>query len=137
MNSIDDLLLRLEQLNAIGVALSKERDITRLLEHILGAAKTITRADGGTLYRMTEDGRALRFEILRTDSLKIAMGGSAAKPIEFAPLPLFDQEGRPNDSLVAAYAAINNQTVNIADAYSEPNVDFSGTRQCDERTGCR
>ena len=137
MNSIDDLLLRLEQLNAIGVALSKERDITRLLEHILGAAKTITRADGGTLYRMTEDGRALRFEILRTDSLKIAMGGSAAKPIEFAPLPLFDQDGRPNDSLVAAYAAINNQTVNIADAYSEPNFDFSGTRQFDERTGYR
>lgn len=137
MNSIDDLLLRLEQLNAIGVALSKERDITRLLEHILGAAKTITRADGGTLYRMSEDGKALRFEILRTDSLKIAMGGSAVKPIDFPPLPLHDQDGRPNDSLVAAYAAINSQTVNIADAYCEPNFDFSGTRQFDERTGYR
>ena len=73
MNSIDDLLSRLEQLNTIGVALSKERDITRLLENILVAAKTITRADGGTLYRLTDDGQALRFELLRTDSLHIAM----------------------------------------------------------------
>ena len=137
MDSIDDLLLRLEQLNAIGVALSKERDITRLLESILVAAKSITRADGGTLYRMTDDGQALRFEILRTDSLGIAKGGSAANPIDFPNLPLYDPDGRPNDSLVAAYAAINRQPVNIADAYTEPNFDFSGTRQFDERTGYR
>ncbi|APW43220.1 HD family phosphohydrolase [Rhodoferax saidenbachensis] len=137
MDSIEDLLRRLEQLNAIGTALSKERDITRLLESILVAAKTITHADGGTLYRMTPDGDALRFEILRTDSLHIAMGGSSDKPINFPNLPLRDAQGQPNDSLVAAYAAIHNQTVNIADAYTEPNFDFSGTRQFDERTGYR
>ena len=137
MDSIEDLLRRLEQLNAIGSALSKERDITRLLESILVAAKTITHADGGTLYRVTEDSQALRFEIIKTDSLKIAMGGSSGKPIDFPNLPLYDAKGRPNDSLVAAYAAIHNQTVNIADAYTEPNFDFSGTRQFDTRTGYR
>jgi hypothetical protein len=78
-----DLFRRLEQLNAIGAALSKERDINRLLETILIAAKTITHADGGTLYRMTEDGKALRFEILRTDSLDIAMGGTTGNVINF------------------------------------------------------
>jgi hypothetical protein len=57
-NSID-LFRRLEQLNSIGAALSKERDTNRLLETILIAAKTITHADGGTLYRMTDDRRAL------------------------------------------------------------------------------
>ena len=60
MDSIEDLLRRLEQLNTIGAALSKERDITRLLENILVAAKTITHADGGTLYRVTDDRQALR-----------------------------------------------------------------------------
>src|SRR3989441_10305575 len=60
-----DLVLRLEQLNAIGASLSAERDIDRLLEAILTAAKTITRADGGTMYRGTEE-RTLRFEIVRT-----------------------------------------------------------------------
>lgn len=137
MDSVDDLLRRLEQLNEIGSALSKERDITRLLESILVAAKTITHADGGTLYRMTDDQEELRFEILRTDSLHIAMGGTSGNPIDFPNLPLHDAQGRRNDSLVAAYAALHNETVNIADAYTEPNFDFSGTRQFDERTGYR
>ena len=137
MDSIEDLLKRLEQLNAIGAALSKERDINRLLESILLAAKTITHADGGTLYRVTPDGKKLRFEILRTASLGIAMGGSSGNPINFPDLPLHDADGKPNDSLVAAYTAIHSQTVNIADAYTEANFDFSGTRQFDERTGYR
>ena len=55
-----DLLRRLDQLNRIGVALSQEKDITRLLETILVAAKNITNADGGTLYRRTEE-RSRRF----------------------------------------------------------------------------
>ncbi|WP_366139420.1 HD domain-containing phosphohydrolase [uncultured Rhodoferax sp.] len=137
MESVDNLLRRLEQLNAIGSALSKERDITRLLESILVAAKTITQADGGTLYRVTDDQKFLRFEILRTDSLHIAMGGTSGNPINFPELPLYDAQGGRNDSLVAAYAVLHNQTVNIADAYTEPNFDFSGTRQFDERTGYR
>ncbi len=137
VDSVNDLLRRLEQLNEIGSALSKERDITRLLESILVAAKTITHADGGTLYRMTDDQEELRFEILRTDSLHITMGGTSGNPINFPNLPLYDVEGSRNDSLVAAYAALHNETVNIADAYTEPNFDFSGTRQFDERTGYR
>ncbi|HEV3007859.1 MAG TPA: hypothetical protein VGX52_02355, partial [Burkholderiales bacterium] len=49
----EDLGQRLEQLNLIGASLSAERDIDHLLEAILAAAKSITRADGGTLYRVT------------------------------------------------------------------------------------
>jgi HD-GYP domain-containing protein (c-di-GMP phosphodiesterase class II) len=136
-NSSSDLFRRLEQLNAIGAALSKERDINRLLESILIAAKTITHADGGTLYRMTEDGQALRFEILRTDSLHIAMGGTTGNAINFPNLPLTNARGESNDTMVAAYAAIHDKTVNIADAYTEAGFDFSGTRSFDERTGYR
>ena len=137
MDNSSDLFRRLEQLNAIGAALSKERDINRLLESILIAAKTITHADGGTLYRMTEDGRALRFEILRTDSLQIAMGGTTGNAINFPNLPLKNDKAEDNDSMVAAYAAIHDKTVNIADAYTEAGFDFSGTRSFDERTGYR
>ncbi len=135
--SLDGLLERLEQLNDIGASLSKERDITRLLEKILLAAKTITHADGGTLYRMLEDGKTLRFEILRTDSLGIAMGGTAAENMNFPDLALYNSSGQANDTLVAAYAAIHRVTVNIDDAYTEPNFDFSGTRAFDQRTGYR
>jgi HD-GYP domain-containing protein (c-di-GMP phosphodiesterase class II) len=137
MDFADDMLKRLEQLNDIGASLSKERDITRLLERILLAAKTITHADGGTLYRVMEESQTLRFEILRTDSLHIAMGGTSGSAISFPDLPLREATGAANDSLVAAYAAIHSETVNIADAYTEPDFDFSGTRQFDERTGYR
>ena len=136
----DGLFKRLEQLNEIGAALSQERNINRLLENILVAAKTITHADGGTLYRVTEGAKgtwALRFEIMRTDSLGIALGGTTGNSINFPNLPLTTEAGEPNNSLVAAYAAINDKTVNIADAYSEAGFDFSGTRKFDERTGDR
>jgi HD-GYP domain-containing protein (c-di-GMP phosphodiesterase class II) len=137
LTTVDGLLGRLEQLNDIGMSLSKERDITRLLERILVAAKTLTHADGGTVYSMLADGRTLRFEILRTDSLNIAMGGSASEAIRFPDLSLTSATGTPNDSLVAAYAAIHRVTVNIEDAYIEPNFDFSGTRLFDKKTGYR
>ena len=58
-------LSKLEYLNAIGIALSQERDINKLLETILIGAKNLTHADGGTLYRLV-DGK-LQFEIMRTD----------------------------------------------------------------------
>jgi HD-GYP domain-containing protein (c-di-GMP phosphodiesterase class II) len=137
MDTLDGLLCRLEQLNEIGSALSNERSIDALLEKILLAAKTITHADGGTLYRMDEAGGCLRFEILRTDSLGIAMGGSAGRSIAFPPLPLYREDGSPNLSMVAAYSALKGQTVNIADAYRADGFDFSGTRAFDARTGYR
>ncbi len=137
MNSTQNLLERLEQLNAIGVLLSKERDLGSLLENILLAAQSITRADGGTFYRVVEQGSALRAEILRNDSLKIAMGGPHGQSMNFPDLPLTNAEQQPNDALVAAYCAIHKETVNIADAYDTAKFDFSGTRQFDARTGYR
>jgi HD-GYP domain-containing protein (c-di-GMP phosphodiesterase class II) len=131
----DDLMQRLEQLNAIGASLSAERDIHRLLEQILVAAKSITRADGGTLYRVTEE-RTLRFEIVRTSSLRYYLGGSTGNPVPFYPIQLY-KDDKPNHSMVAAYAALTGETVNIADAYAAEGFDFSGTRAFDNKTGYR
>jgi HD-GYP domain-containing protein (c-di-GMP phosphodiesterase class II) len=130
-----DLMQRLEQLNAVGASLSAERDIDRLLESILVAAKTITRADGGTLYRLTEE-RTLRFEIVRTSSLKYYLGGTTGNPVPFYPIQLF-KDGQPNHSMVAANAALTGRTVNIADAYTADGYDFTGTRAFDSKTGYR
>ncbi|WP_231912981.1 HD domain-containing phosphohydrolase [Sterolibacterium denitrificans] len=128
---------RLEQLNAIGAALSSERDISTLLEKILLAAKDITHADGGTLYLVTENEQALRFEILRNDTLGVALGGTSGNPIGFPNLPYTDEHGAPNNSMVAVYAATHVETVNIEDAYTAQGFDFSGTRLYDENTGYR
>ena len=134
-SAAEDLGQRLEQLNAIGASLSAERDINRLLESILTAAKTITRADGGTLYRLTDE-RTLRFEIVRTSSLKYYLGGTTGNPVPFYPIQLY-KEGKPNHNMVAAYAALTGKTVNIPDAYAVEGFDFTGTRAFDSKTGYR
>ena len=134
---VDDMLARLEYLNEVGTALSREKDIDRLLESILVAAKNIARADGGTLYRLADDRRSLRFEIIRTDSLGIAMGGSTGREVPFAPIPLFKDDGAPNVHNVAACAVNQDRTVNVEDAYAEAGFDFSGTRRFDTQTGYR
>jgi len=134
-SAAEDLGQRLEQLNAIGASLSAERDIDRLLEAILTAAKTITRADGGTLYRVAADD-TLRFEIVRTSSLKYYLGGTTGTPVPFYPIQLH-KDGKPNHNMVAAYAALTGKTVNIADAYVADGFDFSGTRAFDSKTGYR
>jgi HD-GYP domain-containing protein (c-di-GMP phosphodiesterase class II) len=132
----EDLGQRLEQLNAIGASLSAERDINRLLESILTAAKTITRADGGTLYRVTDD-NMLRFEIVRTTSLQYYLGGTTGTPVPFYPIHLMGKDGKPNHAMVAAHAALTGKTVNIPDAYTAEGFDLSGTRNFDKKTGYR
>src|SRR4051812_14757734 len=131
----EDLVQRLEQLNTIGASLSAETDINRLLETILTAAKSITRADGGTLYRVTEE-KSLRFEIVRTSSLKFYLGGTTGNPIPFYPVQLY-KDGKPNHANVSAYVALTGKTVNIEDAYKAEGFDFTGTRGFDSKTGYR
>lgn len=134
--SVEELFRRLEQLNAVGAALSQERDINALLDKILHAAKHITQADGGTLYRVI-DGDKLNFEILLNDSLNIHLGGTSGSPITFYPIKLYEDDGKPNRKMVAAYAALTGDTVNIADAYTAEGFDFTGTRAFDKKTGYR
>jgi HD-GYP domain-containing protein (c-di-GMP phosphodiesterase class II) len=134
---LESLLNRLNDLNAIGAALSSERDIHRLLETILDAAKKITNADAGTLYLVDTDKQVLTFEILHNDSLNIRLGGTSGNPIPFYPIHLIGKDGVPNNSMVVAHVALNDVTVNIADAYSAEGFDFSGTKNFDAKTGYR
>jgi len=131
---LESLLNRLSDLNAIGAALSSERDINRLLESILNSAKKITNADAGTLYLVDTEKQVLTFEILHNDSLKIRMGGTSGNPIPFYPIALY-HEGEPNLAMVVSYSVLRGETVNIPDAYIAAGFDFSGTKNFDAKTG--
>lgn len=137
MSATQKLRVRLKELNEIGVALSQQRDIKSLLETILEASRRITRADAGTLYLYDSEKKALCFEIVRTGTLNIAMGGSSGVPITFKPIPLYDEAGVPNHAMVVSHAAISGETINIPDAYQADGYDFSGTRRFDANTGYR
>ena len=128
---------RFERLIQIGIALSRERNHNRLMERILLEAKGLCNADGGTLYLKTEDDK-LCFQIMRTDSLGIAMGGTTGKEIPFPALNMYDSETQtPNHKNIATHSALTGKSINIPDAYETDEFDFAGTKKFDEGTGYR
>ena len=99
---------QLEELNAIGVRLSGERDTKLLLELILTKARSITRSDAGSIYLIetaADGSRQLRFELAQNDSV----------PVEFnaVALPLSPES-------LAGHVALTGETLDVADAYALP-----------------
>ncbi|MFT5013975.1 MAG: HD-GYP domain-containing protein (c-di-GMP phosphodiesterase class II) [Planctomycetaceae bacterium] len=118
----------------IGIALSAEKDIDRLMEIILLEAKDIGVADGGTLYiRNPED--LLEFAIVRTDSLGIAQGGTTGVAITMPSVSMFLPDGEPNLQNLVSYVANTGETLNLKDAYAAKEFDLTGTRKFDELMG--
>lgn len=126
----------IRKLTQIGVALSAEKNIDRLLELIVDEARNFTQADGGTLYIMSDDETALQFAIVQNTKLNIRMGGTGGKII-WPPVMLKNADGSPNFTNVSAYAAISGKVVNITDVYDAHGFDFQGTRKFDADTGYR
>jgi phosphoserine phosphatase RsbU/P len=121
----------------LGIALSTEKHLDHLVERILLEAKKLCNADAGTMYLCTPD-KQLKFIIMITDSLNIALGGTTGKEIPFAPIPLVDKKtGEPNYHNVSTYVAITGHSVNIPDIYHAKDFDFSGAMEFDKRTGYR
>ena len=73
---------KINRLIEVGIALSAERNSKLLMEQILLEAKELTNADGGTLYILDDD-EQLRFEIIRSDSLNLTLGGASGGDIAF------------------------------------------------------
>jgi len=126
----------IEHLTKIGVALSAERDLTRLLELIIDEARNLTSADGGTLYIMSDDGQFLDFAIVQNKTLSLRMGGTGGE-INWPPVRLTDDQNSRNITNVSAYAALTGEVVNIPDVYNAMGFNFEGTREFDARTGYR
>jgi len=125
-----------KNLTKIGVALSGEKNIERLLEMILDEALKFTNADGGTLYIMSDDESELFFAIIKNESLGVRMGGTGGK-ITWPAVKLKKEDGSPNYSNVSAYVAISGETVNIADVYDAHGFNFEGPKKYDQDNGYR
>jgi len=117
----------LEELLNIGIALSAEKNHTKLLERILREARRITNADAGTLYLCEQD--HLVFKIIHNDTLGIYQGGQG-EPVDLPPVPL-------DPANVSSWVALNKKSVNIPDVYAADNFDFSGPKKYDSITGYR
>jgi len=96
-----------EHLLRIGVALSAERDITKLQQTIVRSARELTQADGGSLFLLENDPetgeRKLRFAVAQT-------GPGDAGTYFGAMLPL-------SRASISGYVALTGDVLRIADAY--------------------
>jgi len=120
----------LSELNKIGVALSAERDIDKLLKLILQKSREITGADAGSLY-LVEHGPehdAVRDDLLR---FKLAQNDSVAVSFEEFTIRL-------DETSIAGYAALSGRPLNVADAYDLPSGSpYRVSRTFDEQSGYR
>ena len=133
---IEDQLEKTRKLTMIGVALSAEKNINRLLDMIVEEARHFTNAEGGTLYIMSDSGKELRFAVIQSSPLNIHMGGTSGE-ITWAPVLLLSADGTPNYANVSAYAALSGDVVNIPDVYDAEGFNFEGTRKFDKTNGYR
>lgn len=129
---------RLERLYEIGLALVAERDAKRLLDRILLSAQALCQAEGGSLYLLDQERRALEFAVLRNDRLGFAYGGHAGQALPPQPsLHLWHQDGTPNLTNVATWVFHRRKALNLGDAYRAEGFDFSGTRRFDQHNDYR
>jgi len=132
----EDQIKHIKQLTNIGLALSAEKNINKLLEIILEYARDLSHADAGTLYILDEDEKSLRFEIMQNDTMETRMGGTSGVEISLPKVPLY-VNGKPNHSNVSSYTALTGETVNIPDVYEAKGFDFTGPKEYDAATGYR
>ncbi len=127
---------QIKRLTQIGVALSAEKNLDKLLELIIDEARRVTFADGGTLYILSDDSTELQFAIVRNDTLGIRMGGAGDR-ISWPAVKLRTADNKENRANVSAYAALTGEVVSIADVYDAQGFNFEGTRRFDIQTGYR
>lgn len=129
--SLERRIAGLELVHRVGLSLSAERNHDRLIERILVEAKELCNADGGTMYLVDEKGDALKFVIMLNDTMRTVLGGTTGRRIELPPIPIHLADGQPNHHNVATYVVSTKTSVNIDDAYTASNFDFSGTKAFD------
>ena len=134
IEQLDSALVRksqeLHELNSIGVALSAERDINKLLELILAKSREITAADAGSLYLVK---RGKEHDPSADDQLsfELTQNHSVSVPFEKRTVPL-------NETSISGYAALTGNIVNVADAYHLPaGTPYKISRSFDEKSGYR
>ncbi len=120
----------LEKLVRIGIALSAERDLEKLLEMIVTQAREFARADAGSLYIV--EGDHLNFVVSQNDTLA-RREGKRAEEMLFKPFPV-----PLSRKSLSGYVALTGEILNIPDAYAIPeSAPYGIDRSFDQRTNYR
>ncbi|MGA7991532.1 MAG: HD domain-containing phosphohydrolase [Thermoanaerobaculia bacterium] len=117
---------RIAALNRIGIALSAERDLEKLLGTILTESRRFSGSEAGSLYLAEEasgGGRHLRFKLAQNDAVSFA----------------FEERTMPVDEeSLAGWVAVHGAPIVLADAYEIPkDAPFRHNDAFDVATGFR
>lgn len=132
----ENQISQIKRLSQVGLALSSEKDIRKLLELIVGEARDLSNADAGTLYTVDKKKQELSFQIMQNDTMKTRLGGTEGAKITLPNVPLYI-DGELNYGNVSSFAALTEEIVNIPDVYEADGFDFTGPRKYDAATGYR
>lgn len=132
----ENQLKHIEQNIKIGLALSTEKNIDKLLEMIVLEARAMSNADAGTLYIKDKENKCLNFKIMQSDTMNVRMGGTSGVDIKLPAVPMYI-DGKPNHFNVSSHVAISGEIVNIPDVYEAEGFDFTGPKKYDAKTGYR
>ncbi len=126
----------LVRLLELGIAVGSEKDMGTLVEKVVLEAERISGAEGGTLFLLAPDGRALRFTFIHNRVLDILVGGTG-QVLDFElPSLAFQSElpaGRREHVVCAAVR--RGVSIHIPDVAANAEFDFGTLRECDARTG--
>lgn len=124
------------ELIEVGIALSAEKDIDRLLETIAATARRLARAEGVSVYIRSADRNRLCFSVMQNSRLELFLAGSEIRG-GWPNIDLYLDDNQENHKMVCAHCALTGKAVNIHDVYHESGFDFSGTRDFDRRSDYR
>jgi len=115
----------LEDLNSIGISLTSEKSIPKLLDLILFKSRELTRSDAGSLYIVEKENnkKVLRFKLTHCDSIKI--------PFKEYTIPI-------NKESIAGYVALTGKILNIENVNEISSVaPYKFNKEFDIKSGYR
>jgi CheY-like chemotaxis protein len=114
----------------IGVALSAERDLNRLLERVLTEARRFCGADGGALLLRHSD--RLEYVLVQCASIELFVGGARGSVVELPPIVL---DGTSDVASPAARATREGVPINVPQVDGAEDIDPRSIRAFDEVYG--
>ncbi len=122
-------LSKSEYITNIATALSKEKDLSKILDMILSSTMRSLECEGGTIYLIKED--KLIYKSMINYKLNIH-----SLDLEFPTIDLYPN-GEKNRENISAVVALNKEVINIPNIYLYHlgGFNFSGTKKFDKENG--
>ncbi len=125
----------LHTINSIGIALSTERNVDKLLETILLKCREITESDSGSLYLVSEKEGGIfdATDYFHDKELIFKLAQNSSVDVNFKEMVL-----NLNKKSISGYVALTGKALNLSDVYHTPkDAEYSHNRSFDEANSYR